>query len=127
MTERRADEATRDAENTLKCEFMQDKIGRRFAGNITGVTSFGLFVELDQVYVEGLVHISSLADDYYQFDSTRMLLKGERTAVRYRLGDSVDIIVTRVDIDERKIDFVLAHNKNTHNRKRDKKPRRSRR
>lgn len=124
MTERRADEATRDAENTLKCEFMQDKIGRRFAGSITGVTSFGLFVELGEVYVEGLVHISSLADDYYQFDSTRMLLEGQRTGVKYRLGDSVNIIVMRVDIDERKIDFVLAHN--TGKRKRGKKPGRRR-
>ena len=86
------------------------------------VKSFGMFVELDDMYVEGLVHISTLSDDYYQFDSTRMLLEGELSGTKYRLGDSVDIIVTRVDIDERKIDFVLEQNKNPNKRKRAKKP-----
>ncbi len=108
MAERRADDATRDAENTLKCEFMQDKIGKVFTGSITGITSFGLFVELIDVYVEGLIHISALADDYYQFDPVTMTLEGDVTHKTYRLGDTLDIIVSRVDIDERKIDFVLA-------------------
>ncbi len=124
MTERRADDATRDAEATLKCEFMQDKVGKIFTGSITGVTSFGLFVELLDVYVEGLVHISTLSDDYYQYDPTRMTLEGELTRNIYRLGDTVDIIVTRVDIDERKIDFVLEQNKNLNKRKRPKKSKR---
>ena len=121
MTERRADDATRDAEATLKCEFMQDKVGKIFTGSITGVTSFGLFVELLDVYVEGLVHISTLSDDYYQYDPSKMTLEGELTHNIYRLGDRVGIIVTRVDIDERKIDFVLEQNKNPNKRKRPKK------
>lgn len=107
MAERRADDATRDAENTLKCEFMQDKIGKIFTGNVTGITSFGLFVELIDVYVEGLVHISTLADDYYQFDPDTMTLTGEASHKTYGIGDTVKIIVNRVDIDERKIDFIL--------------------
>lgn len=124
MTERRADEATRDAEITLKCEFMQDKVGKCFTGIITGVTAFGLFVELSDIYVEGLVHISTLSDDYYQFDPIHVTLEGELTGNRYRLGDSVSIIVSRVDIDERKIDFVLEQNKNPNKRNRSKKPKR---
>ncbi|MFK7794852.1 MAG: ribonuclease R [Gammaproteobacteria bacterium] len=124
MAERRADDATRDAEATLKCEFMQDKVGKIFTGSITGVTSFGLFVELLDVYVEGLVHISTLSDDYYQYDPTKMTLEGELTHKVYRLGDTVEIVVTRVDIDERKIDFVLEQNKNPNKRKRPKKQKR---
>lgn len=108
MTERRADEATRDAATWLKCEFMQDKLGETFAGVITGVTSFGLFVELTEVYVEGLVHISTLSDDYYHFDAILFCLQGELTGKTYRLGDKVKIVVTRIDLDEKKIDFVLA-------------------
>lgn len=124
MTERRADDATRDAEATLKCEFMQDKVGKIFTGSITSVTSFGLFVELHDIYVEGLIHISTLSDDYYQFDPSKMTLEGELTGNVFRLGDKVEIIVTRVDIDERKIDFVLEQNKNPNNRKRPKKSKR---
>ena len=120
MAERRADEATRDAENTLKCEFMQDKVGKAFNGAITGITSFGLFVELSDMYVEGLVHISTLADDYYQFDPSRMTLEGELTHKTYRLGDTVNIIVNRVDVDERKIDFILEQSKTASKRKRKK-------
>ena len=111
MTERRADDATRDAEMWLKCEFMQDEIGKVFAGEITSVTSFGLFVHLTDVYVEGLVHISTLSDDYYNFDPTKMMLAGELTGKTYRMGDRVEILVSRVDIDERKIDFVLQEKK----------------
>lgn len=123
MAERRADDATRDAENTLKCEFMQDKVGKVFTGSITGVTSFGLFIELVDVYVEGLVHISTLADDYYQFDASTMTLNGESTKKTYRLGDTLDIVVSRVDIDERKIDFVLDQ-KTTPSKRKRKKPKR---
>ena len=107
MVERRADDATRDAVLWLKCEFMQDKVGHVFAGEITGVTAFGLFVELSEVYIEGLIHISTLADDYYHFNSATMALEGELTGKRYRLGMTLNIRVARVDIDDRKIDFQL--------------------
>ncbi|MGH8547983.1 MAG: ribonuclease R, partial [Methylococcales bacterium] len=107
MTERRADEATRDVVSWLKCEYMLDKIGEHFDGVISGVTSFGFFVELSEVYVEGLVHISSLRRDYFHFDPVRHRLEGERSGVSYRLGDSVKVVVVRVDLDERKIDFDL--------------------
>ncbi|GJM07003.1 MAG: ribonuclease R [marine bacterium B5-7] len=107
MTERRADDATRDVMDWLKCEFMQDKVGENFSGNITGVTSFGLFVQLDEVYVEGLVHVTALNNDYYRFDPQLQQLLGERTGKRYRLRDKVDVVVARVDIDERQIDFQL--------------------
>lgn len=108
MTERRADEATRDAVDWLKCEYMQDKVGEVFAGLITGVTSFGLFVELREVYVEGLLHISSLGKDYFHFDPLKHRLMGERTKTVYRLADPVSVRVVRVDLDERKIDFELV-------------------
>ena len=85
-TERRADEATRDAESWLKCEHMQDKLGEEFDGTITSVTSFGIFVELDEVYVDGLVHITALHNDYYHFDPIGHRLTGERSGNVYRLG-----------------------------------------
>jgi ribonuclease R len=105
MTERRADEAVRDAVEWLKCEYMQDKVGQVFDGIITGVTGFGLFVELRGVFVEGLIHVTSLRNDYYQFDPIGHRLHGERSGQVYRLGDGVRVRVTRVDLDERKIDF----------------------
>jgi len=108
MTERRADEATRDAVSWLKCEYMQDKVGDTFDGVITAVTSFGIFVELHDIYVEGLVHITSLANDYFHFDPAGHRLRGERTGKTYRLGDSLEVQVVRVDLDDRKIDFDLA-------------------
>ena len=108
MTERRADEATRDAVDWLKCEYMQDKVGETFNGLITGVTSFGLFVELRDVYVEGLLHISSLGKDYYHFDPLKHRLMGERTKTVYRLADPIAVRVVRVDLDESKIDFELV-------------------
>jgi ribonuclease R len=107
-TERRADEATRDAESWLKCEYMQDKLGERFDGTITSVNSFGIFVELDDIYVDGLVHITALDNDYYHFDPIGHRLTGERTGTVYRLGDRVHVKVAAVNLDERKIDFVLA-------------------
>jgi len=106
--ERRADDATRDVVSWLKCEYMMDKVGEEFPGIISAVTSFGFFVELAEVYVEGLVHISNLAQDYFHFDATSHQLKGERTGINYRLGDSVNVRVVRVDLDEKKIDFELA-------------------
>ena len=105
MTERRADEAVRDAVEWLKCEFMLDKVGQVFDGIITGVTGFGLFVELREVFVEGLIHVTSLRNDYYQFDPVGHRLHGERSGQIFRLGDSVKVRVARVDLDERKIDF----------------------
>lgn len=108
MTDRRADEATRDAVDWLKCEYMMSEVGKEFEGIITGVTSFGLFVELDDIYVQGLVHVTTLGDDYYQFDPIKHLLYGERTGVTYRLADRLRVQVARVDLDERNIDFVPA-------------------
>lgn len=107
-TERRADDATRDVVAWLKCEYMQDKLGEVFTGKISSVTGFGIFVELDEVYVEGLVHVTSLQRDYYIFDELKHRLVGERSGQVYRLGDSMRVMVTRVDMDERKIDFELA-------------------
>jgi ribonuclease R len=108
MTERRADEATRDVESWLKCYYMQDRIGEEFTGSISAVTGFGIFVALDDVYVEGLVHISELGEDYYHFDAARHQLLGERSARRFRLADRVRVKLVRVDLDSSKIDFRLA-------------------
>ena len=107
MTERRADMATRDAVDWLKCEYMLDKLGSEFDGIITTVTNFGIFVELSEIYVEGLVHVTALGQDYYQFDAIHHRMIGERTNKIYRLGDPVRVKVARVDLDERKIDFEL--------------------
>lgn len=107
MTERRADEATREATDWLKCEYMVDKVGETFGGIISSVTSFGLFVELSDIYIEGLIHISMLKNDYYHFDPVKHALMGERTGQCYRLGDVVTIKVVRVDLDQRKMDFML--------------------
>jgi len=108
QTERRADEAGRDVESWLKCFYMQDKIGECFGGVISGVTGFGLFVALDGVYVEGLVHISDLAKDYFHFDSVKHMLIGERGGGRYRLGDRMRVKIARVDLESSKIDFIPA-------------------
>jgi ribonuclease R len=107
-TERRADDATREVVDWLKCEFMLDRVGQEFDGLITSVTGFGFFVELKDIYVEGLVHISTLPNDYYQFDPTKQAMLGERTGRRFRLGDIVQVRVVRVDLDQRQIDFMLA-------------------
>lgn len=107
MTSRRADEATRDVSDWLKCEYMQDRVGEIHNGIISGVTGFGLFVELTDIYIEGLVHVTSLKNDYYQFDATGHRLTGERTRQVYRLGDSIKVKVVRVDLDEKKIDLEL--------------------
>ncbi|MCW8931784.1 MAG: ribonuclease R [Gammaproteobacteria bacterium] len=107
ITERRADDATRDATDWLKCEYMLDKVGEEFEGRISTVTGFGLFVILDEIHVEGLVHITALKDDYYHFDKMSHKMKGERTGQSYQLGDKICIKVAAVNLDERKIDFVL--------------------
>jgi ribonuclease R len=107
-TERRADEATRDVENWLKCYFMQERIGEVFDGTISAVTGFGVFVALDAIYIEGLVHVSDLGEDYFQFDNIKHQMLGERTGQRYRLGDRVRVKLVRADLESNKIDFVLA-------------------
>jgi len=107
-TERRADDATRDAVDWLKCEFMMDRVGETYAGIITSTTSFGLFVELQDIYVEGLVHVTALGNDYYHFDPTRHWLMGERTNKIFRLGDPIQVKVVQVNLDDRKIDFELS-------------------
>ncbi|GJI98116.1 ribonuclease R [Duganella caerulea] len=106
--ERRADEASRDVEAWLKCYFMQDKLGEEFTGIITGVTTFGIFVQLDQLFVEGLVHVTDLGADYFQYDDARHELRGERTGKRFQLTDRVSVQVVRVDLEARKIDLRLA-------------------
>jgi ribonuclease R len=108
MTERRADEATRDAVSWLKCEFMLDRIGEEFEGTIMGVTSFGVFVTLDDIYVEGLIHVSALGNDYFHYDPAAHRLVGERDGAVFQLADRVRVRVQRVDLDERKIDLELA-------------------
>lgn len=108
QTERRADEATREVESWLKCFYMQDKINDCFDGVITGVTAFGLFVTLHAVYVEGLVYISELPSDYFRHDAAKHVLRGERSGISFRLGDSLRVKLVRVDLATRKIDFVLA-------------------
>ncbi|WP_207005140.1 ribonuclease R [Trinickia mobilis] len=106
--ERRADEASRDVEAWLKCYFMRDKLGEEYGGMVSGVTSFGIFVQLDALFIEGLVHVTELGSDYFQYDEVKNELRGERTGIRYRLSDRVRVQVSRVDLDARKIDFRLV-------------------
>ena len=108
MTERRADDATRDVEQWLKCEYMRDKVGQEFGGVISGVAGFGFFVELSEIFVEGMVSVRDLKDDYYVYDETHHQLIGERIGKIFRLGDMVEVKVASVSLDDRKIDFVLA-------------------
>jgi ribonuclease R len=124
MTERRADDATRDVMRWLKAEFMLDRIGEDFPGTVSGVTGFGLFVQLDDIYVDGLVHITSLGNDYFHFDATKYRLTGERTGQTYRLGDRLDVQLVRVDVDEGKIDLELAGTAEASSGKRGKKGKR---
>jgi ribonuclease R len=107
--ERRADEASRDVEAWLKCKYMREHLGEEYSGVVTAVTGFGLFVTLDSLYVEGLVHITELGAEYFRFDEARQELRGERTGIRYAIGTRVQIQVSRVDLDGRKIDFRLVH------------------
>jgi len=107
MTERRADDATRDVADWLKCEFMQDHIGDTFSGVISTVTNFGLFVRLAHLGIEGLIHINSLGRDYYKFDEVRMCLTGENTGTKYKVGDAIEVKVAAVNLDEKKIDLMI--------------------
>ena len=108
MTERRADDATRDVMRWLKAEYMVDRVGEAFSGAVSGVTGFGLFVQLDDIYIDGLIHITALGNDYFQFDAAKGRLIGERTNRSYRLGDKMNVVVVRVDVDEGRIDLELA-------------------
>lgn len=110
--ERRADEATRDAVTALKCEYMQSHIGETFEGIITSVTGFGVFVELNDIYIEGLIHITTLPKDYYQFEPVTHRLVGEHSGTQFQLGDSVRVNLVAVNMDERKIDFELVEHEN---------------
>ncbi len=106
--ERRADEASRDVEAWLKCKYMRDHLGEEFSGVVSAATSFGIFVTLDAMYVEGLVHIAELGEEYFRFDEARQELRGERTGTRYAIGTRVRVQVSRVDLDGRRIDFRLV-------------------
>ncbi|TAM89384.1 MAG: ribonuclease R [Candidimonas sp.] len=106
--ERRADDASRDVEAWLKCWFVKERVGEVFGGHVTGVTSFGIFVTLDTLFVEGLVHVSELGSDYFQFNEAMHELRGERTGIRYRLTDTVQVQVARVDLEARRIEFRLV-------------------
>ena len=122
VTERRADEATRDVVNWLKCEYLVDRVGQEFPGVVTAVTGFGLFVMLDELYVEGLVHVTGLPKDYYTHEPSQHRMVGERTGRIFRLGDKLTVKVVRVNLDERKIDFELAGQENSSNHSGAKRP-----
>lgn len=112
-TERRADEATRDAVTFLKCEFLSHRVGEEYEAVVTAATNFGLFVEIDPLYVEGLVHITELGEDYFHYDNARHCLKGERTGIVYRIGDRIRVQVAQVNLDDRKVDLRFISGGNT--------------
>lgn len=122
VTERRADEATRDVVNWLKCEYLVDRVGEEYTGVVTAVTGFGLFVMLDELYVEGLIHVTGLPKDYYYHEASQHRMVGERTGRVFRLGDKLTVKVVRVNLDERKIDFELAGQGESANHSKAKKP-----
>jgi ribonuclease R len=106
--ERRAEDASRDAADWLKCEYLMKHIGQQFHGIVTSVTSFGLFVQLEELLIDGLVHVTALKRDYYHFDPIRHQLVGEMSKRCYQLGDRLLVEVVRVDMEDRKIDFDLV-------------------
>jgi len=123
MTERRADDATRDVSSWLKCYYMQDKIGEIYEGTVAGVTSFGLFVSIDGIYIEGLLHVTELGNDYFTYDKARHAMVGERSHVIYRLGDRLKVKLVRVDLELSKIDFSLeSHQEVQKSSLKDRKP-----
>jgi ribonuclease R len=123
MTERRADDATRDVSSWLKCYYMQDKIGEIYEGTVAGVTSFGLFVSIDGIYIEGLLHVTELGNDYFTYDKARHAMVGERSHVIYRLGDRLKVKLVRVDLELSKIDFSLeSHQEVQKSPLKDRKP-----
>ena len=122
MTERRADDATRDVADALKCEYMQDHIGDTMVGTIAAVTNFGFFVRLNDIHIDGLVHVTGLDSDYYIFDAGKQTLQGERTGRTFRIGDVLEVRVLSVNLDDKKIDFELADQASAGQRKRGRKP-----
>jgi ribonuclease R len=108
MAERRADDASRDVAYWLKCQYMVDKIGEIYTGVVTGVTAFGLFVELEGIFIEGLIHVTSLKNDYYHYDAPHHRLRGERSGNVYHLSDRLQVRVVRVNVEEKKIDLIPA-------------------
>ena len=116
-TEKRAEDATREVEAWLKCQFMEDHLGNEYTGVITGVTNFGVFVQLEELLIDGLVHVTSLVNDYYQFEPEKQQLVGERTGRTYRLGEEMQVLVHKVDMETRRIDFRLAEEKRTRRRR----------
>jgi ribonuclease R len=121
ITERRADDATREVMSWLKCEFLMDKVGNTYPGVITTVTSFGFFVELKDIYVDGLVHVSNLKNGYYEYDAMRHRLVAENTGVVHAMGDEVEVQVARVDLDQRQIDFELISHESSVRKRRKRK------
>jgi ribonuclease R len=111
MAERRADDATRDAVAWLKCEFARDHVGDEFDGTVTAVTAFGMFIEMDGIHADGLVHLSSLGDDFYHYDPVRHRLEGKRTRKAFQLGDRLRVRISQVNLDERKIDLEFVRGK----------------
>lgn len=109
--ERRADEASRDVESWLKCQYMRNRVGEEFRGRITGVAPFGVFVTLEELYVEGMVHVSELGSEYFQYNEANHEMRGERTGIRYRLTDELDVFVSRVDLEARRIEFGLVQDR----------------
>jgi len=108
VTERRADEATRDVVNWLKCEYLMERVGEQYTGVVSAVTGFGLFVMLDDLYVEGLIHVTGLPKDYYHHEAAHHRMVGERTGRIFRLGQKLSVRLVRVNLEERKIDFELV-------------------
>jgi ribonuclease R len=106
--ERRAEDATREVDAWLKCQYMEDKVGEEFDGVITAVTNFGVFVQLPELQIDGLVHVTSLQNDYYRYEPGSQSLIGDRSGTRYRLGDGLAIVVSRVDLESKRINFQLA-------------------
>jgi len=116
--ERRAEDATREVDAWLKCQYMEDKVGEQYEGVITGVTNFGVFVQLPELQIDGLVHVTSLQNDYYRFEASSQSLIGDRSGTQYRLGDRLAIVVSRVDLESKRIDFQLAIETKSKKRKR---------
>jgi ribonuclease R len=106
--ERRAEDATREVEAWLKCQYMEEKVGEQFDGVVTAVTNFGVFVQLPELQIDGLVHVTSLQHDYYRYDAGSQSLIGDRSGTQYRLGDQLTVVVSRVDLESKRIDFQLA-------------------
>lgn len=121
QAERKADNASRDVDNWLKTYYMRDKIGEVFSGTISGMANFGLFVTLDDIYIDGMVHISDLGEDYFNYHPELMAIIGERSGIRFKLGDKVTVRVARADLDHSRIDLTLLSSNSKTKRNKTKK------